>query len=237
MHMKTLLSGLAGVIVLAASGQRSLAQLPPGVQALTTRFNVNQDMKTVPLKKALADLSVQTGVPLTLDRDSLRPGQKLEDIENTPVRLPKLNAVLMATLLKHLTKQVGGSYLVRGAGIVIVMNNPDANAATAANTPQQLQIEAAVKNQLAAKVSVKKTDGRTFDEALYSLAYGNKLNILVDLDGFARAGKKDVLVTPVSVAAVRNQPLSSVLQALVAQVGGSHRVADNVIWIEAGKSK
>lgn len=207
------------------------------VLALTKRFDVSADHKSIPFKEALAVFSKLTGVAITIDAKSLKPGQKLSDIEDHPVRLPKLNAVLLAPILRHMTQQVGGSYLIRGQQLVVVLDRPDANAPTSAKSPLQQQLEAALQQQLVKKVTVAKMTGVSFDEAIYTLANKHKLNVLIDSEAFARAGTKKVEEVTLDLAAMKSATLATALQKVLEPVRGAYQVRDNVIWVEPSGKK
>jgi len=208
------------------------------IQALSKRIDVLQDHKTISFKKTLNVLSSVAGVAIVIDQTTLKPGRRLEDIENLPVRLPKLSAVLLPSILSHVTKQVDGSYRIRGNQIVVVFDKPGANTLIGgATSPLGQKLEALVNKQLSRKVSIKKMDEVSFDRALYALAYQNNLNVLVDAEGFARRGNKEVFSATVSMPQLKNVSLSTALQRLLNQVGGRYQVRDFVLWIEPASRK
>lgn len=217
---------------LLLSEQSARAQTA-AIQALSKRISVLQDHKTISFKKTLNVLGSVAGVSIVIDPATLKPGQQLDDIENIPVRVPKLTAVLLPSILSHVTKQVGGSYRIRGNQIVVVFDKPGANVlAGGATSPQGQKLEALLNKQLTRKISVKKMSDVSFDRALYSLAYQNGLNVLVDAEGFTLRGTKDVFSATVSLPELKNVSLATALQRLLSQVGGRYQVRDFVLWIE-----
>lgn len=227
---RTALLALVFILTSVAASQSPLRN--PAVQALSKRFDVLQDQKTISFKKTLAVFGSLTSVPITIDASTLRPDQNLADVEGHPVRLPKLNAVLLAPILTHVTKQVGGSFRIRGNQLVVVFDQPGANSFTDTTTPLGVKLEALVRKQLAKKINVKKMGDVSLDRAVYALAYQNQLNVLVDVEAFARKGKQDVLNTSVNIAPMNNVVLSSALGNVLDQARATYRLRDFVVWIE-----
>jgi hypothetical protein len=82
-------------------------------KALNKSVNLSKGLDPKPLKEAVEDLQDLYGVPILVDGQAFKADLQQDDVESVTVKLPKMAQVSLATVLRLLTAQVNGTYLVR----------------------------------------------------------------------------------------------------------------------------
>src|SRR5439155_22542514 len=77
-------------------------------QPITIEFEPN-----TPLREALSHLAERYGLTILVDTEAFKTDNNQPDIENQPIKLPKLVGVSLATVLRAVLAQVNGTLLIR----------------------------------------------------------------------------------------------------------------------------
>ena len=84
-------------------------------QPITIEFEPN-----TPLREALSHLAERYKMTVLVDTDAFKVDQNQPDVENQPVRLPKLADVRLLTALRAIFQQVGADFYTKDGVLIVV---------------------------------------------------------------------------------------------------------------------
>lgn len=84
-------------------------------QPVTIEFEPN-----TPIREALSHIAERYGMTIYIDTESFKVDQNEPDIENRPVRLPRLVQVKMLTALRAIFQQINGDFYIKDNMMTVV---------------------------------------------------------------------------------------------------------------------
>src|SRR5581483_10481403 len=90
---------------------------------LEESVTIDKPIDNQPLKDVLEYLTDRYGVTFIVDNQAFDRDKGLKNVEDSPVRLPKMSAVRLQTVLRYVLDQVSGVVLVRGDHLEITTND------------------------------------------------------------------------------------------------------------------
>jgi hypothetical protein len=168
------------------------------------------------IKDFVDELARQCGVSFVLDQAAFRADQQIDNINEQPMKLPRLTDVPLRAVLRLMLQQLewaAGGYRVRDGYIEIT-------------TLQRVLLQSVANGEppLRPLVDVEFVR-RPLDEALRDLADQADINYLVDEAHIGDKGK-----TPVS-ATLENVPVDTAARLLSDMAGLQAVLADNVLYL------
>jgi hypothetical protein len=194
----------------------------PEISLRGTKINAIQDrlskpitieFDSGPLKEALSYLSERYEVPILVNTEAFKNDLNCTEVENQPVKLPKMVAIRMGKVLGLLLGQVEGIYVIRADYIEVT---------TAARVRAELKKEGEAKT-LPSLVSAA-FDKRPLGEALRVLEDWGDCNIVLDART-ADKGKAPVTAT------LNNVPVETAVRLLADMADLKAVTIDNVYYV------
>jgi hypothetical protein len=181
------------------------------------------------LKEALAHLSDGYDLTIFVDDEAFAADLSKPDVQSTPINLPKIKKLRLATVLTKLAKQVGGTFLVRSNYVEITtwqravdevwgtLNPSDSEDASGRLRPRLPVVDAVF-------------DNRPLTEALRELSDFTGFTVVVDVP---HAG--DQAQTPVT-GTLKNVPLDTAVRLLANQAELKPVLMDNAIYVTTSQN-
>lgn len=193
-------------------------------EKLETPITLNGFDANTPLKEALEFLSDAHDFTVLIETEGFK-AEGVPEIENQPVKLPKLRNVRLKTVLRLLMAQVQGAYLIRPEFVEITHSQRMANEIWG-NIQPALCEDAAVgrKRPMMQLVQVEFAK-RPLEEALQELAASTGISIVLDA---RRAGDKAKMVVTARLA---NTPLDTAVRLLANQAELAAVLIDSVLVV------
>ncbi len=177
--------------------------------SVTLDKGVEADTK---FQDSLDFLSDRYALNLLLDKQAFRDDLGLDQVAEMKVTLPVMKEVRLSTVLRMLTANVGGTYLVMSDHILIT-------------TPQRARPEEWLgANRNRAPTVTVDFDKRPLEDALKELSSLTGINILLDLR-VSESAKTPVTVT------LSNAPLDTAVQLLADMAGLGFVTVDGMLFV------
>jgi hypothetical protein len=142
---------------------KEAARTPQAVRAkLASPAAVDEIGAGTPLKEAMQFLAERFEVTIAIDVDAFKTDLGIQDVDNQPVKLAKMNNVRLDTVLRLLVQQTGGDFFISNDGVIWIMPK-----------------DTLVSRILAQTVTVN-FEKKPLDEALKQLAQQSGLSIVLD---------------------------------------------------------
>jgi len=175
-------------------------------QPITIEFEPN-----TPLREALSHLAERYKMTVLVDTDAFKVDQNQPDVENQPVRLPKVVDVRLLTALRAIFQQVGADFFTKDDVLTVVPRS---------------YIESGRVFKHPVDVSFSK---RPLAEALAELSDLSGLSVVLDPRGQA---DPSLAVT----ADFRNVPARDAVRVLANMAGMKSIVMDNLLYVTSAKN-
>jgi len=189
------------------------------VKKLATPVNLDRGVDAgTPLKDALEFLNDRFEVPILVDSAAFK-AEGLDSVEEIAVKLPRMTAVRLSTVLRLLLDQVKGTYMIRSEYIEVTTLAQARPEGWPGN-------ESEVGRALLPLVNAE-FDRRPLQEALKELSNASDISVIVD----RRVGEKEAK-TPVT-ATLKNVPLGTAVRLLADMAGLGSILVDNVLYVTA----
>lgn len=184
------------------------------VRALEYREKLDQPVTIefepgTPLREALNHIAERYGLTILVDTEAFKADNGEPDIENKPIKLPRLVAIRLRTVLRNLLQQAQGDFYVRDDHLMVA--------------PRK-QIEAGVVLKQPVDVAFEK---RPLGEALKELSDMTGVSIVLDN---ARLQNQPDPRAEVS-ADFRNVPLKNAVRILADMGGMKSVILQNMIYV------
>jgi type II secretory pathway component GspD/PulD (secretin) len=161
-----------------------------------------------PLVEALKHINERYGLNIIIDTEAFKADIAQNDVENLPIKIPRLNGVRLRTILRFLCQQVQGDFYIPGDLLMIVPHT---------------RIESGVTLRQPVDVSFNK---RPLAEALRELSDMTGVSIVLD-------AQKQQDPTIELTADFQNVPLESASRVLANMAGMKSITMDNMIYVTA----
>jgi hypothetical protein len=168
-----------------------------------------------PLHLFLEMLADIRGLHFLVDTQAFA-SQGANDVENQPVRLPPIDRIRTANVLREVLNQVGASYLIRSDHIDIIPNQARPEALPGGQESGGRALLPLVYAEL---------DSQPLQDALREIANQAEASIVLDMRVADKEGKTAV------TAALRNVPLESAVRLLANMAGLKAVRLDNVLYV------
>jgi hypothetical protein len=184
---------------------------------LQRRVTIDKPIENAPLRDVLEFLSDKYGLTFIVDTQAFEQagvggGRNVEDSQ---VRLPKMPGVNLAAILRFLTAQVDGTYLIRRDFIEITTRHRQVLEAFGPG------VESSTLNPPTVNVAFQ---GRSLEKALADVAVQSGKNIVLD----PRVADKEKLVV---TAQLLNTPIDAAVRVLADMVGLQAVTMENVYYV------
>jgi hypothetical protein len=175
-------------------------------QIITVEFEPN-----TPLREALSHIAERYKLTILIDTDFFKVDQNQPDVENQPIKLPKLTDVRLITALRAILQQINGDFYTKDDVFVVV---------------PRTYIETGRVLKHPVDVSFTK---RPLAEALSELSDISGLSVVLDPRGQADG-------TLTVTADFRNVPVQDAVRVLADMAGMKSVVLDNLIYVTSVKN-
>jgi hypothetical protein len=176
-------------------------------QLITIEFEPN-----TPLREALSHIADRYKMNILVDAETFKTDQNQPDIDNQPIRLPRLTEVKLVTVLRTILQQVGGDFYIKDDVLTVV---------------PRAYIESGRVLKHPVDVTFSK---RPLAEALSELTDLSGLSVVLDPRGQPEDGK--LVVT----ADFRNVPVRDAVRILADMAGMKSIVLDNLLYVTRAKN-
>jgi hypothetical protein len=161
-----------------------------------------------PFREALSHISERYGLNILIDDEAFKADIGENDIENKPIKIPRLNGVRLRTILRVLCQEVQGDFYIPGAHLMIVPHT---------------RIESGVTLRQPVDLAFEK---RPLAEALRELSDMTGVSIILDAQ---KLQDPTIQLT----ADFQNVPLESAARVLADMAGMKSITFDNMIYVTA----
>jgi hypothetical protein len=175
---------------------------------LKKSVNLPQGINPMSLSEAVENLQDLFGITIIIDSQAFRTDLSDDDVEGKQVKLPKMNGVRLSTVLRLLTEQFNGAYVLHSDHLEI--------------TPW-VRVRA-VERRLLPVVSTQ-LDQIPLLDALKELSNNSDFNIVLDSRLLERYGK-----TPIT-AVLRTVPVDTAARVVAEGAGLKVVLIDNVLFV------
>jgi hypothetical protein len=202
-----------------AKGQDRAGRLPG---LLARVVDLPNGFDAAPLKEALEFLKAKHGLMTLMDTEAFKRDLMVQEVENQPVRLPRLAGVRLATVLDKLLAQVQGGYLVRPDHLEVTTRQ---RVRAEVWGPGQPPEEDSGRQRPQMQLVQAEFDQRPLEEALQEVAETTGVSVVLD-----RARVGDLARAPVT-ASFTNVPLDTAIRLLTDQAGLQSVLLDDVFAV------
>jgi len=159
-----------------------------------------------PLREALAHLSERYGLPMIVDEEAFKADSNHPDINNVPIKLPRLNNARLRTALRTMLLQVDGDFYTRDDVLMIV---------------PRVRIASGVVLRQPVDVAFER---RLLSDALKELSDMTGVSVVLD-------AQKQQDATLQVTADFRNVPLESAVRVLADMASMKSITLENMIYV------
>ncbi len=159
-----------------------------------------------PLREALSHISERYGLTILVDVEAFKADNNDPDIENRPIKLPRLVSVRLRTILRVLFQQVAGDFYTRDDHLMVVPTK---------------RIEAGIALRQPVDVAFER---RLLSDALKELSDMTGVSVVLD-------AQKQQDATLQVTADFRNVPLESAVRVLADMASMKSITLENMIYV------
>ncbi|HEV3115748.1 MAG TPA: hypothetical protein VGY58_01765 [Gemmataceae bacterium] len=173
-----------------------------------------------PLKDALEFLKEQYKLPLILVNTAAFKAEGVENVEDMPVKLPRLNAIRLGTVLQKIAAQVNGAFLVRVDHLELTTKS--SREFEIWGRPQE---DSPDRQRRLLPLTHAALEQRPLDEALRELASATGFNVVIDVRHAAERSHAAV------TAILNNVPLDTAVRLLADEADLQALLLDDVLFV------